>query len=226
MAILGPGSPLSISADKVWRGTDKTNGFLMRNVDGRVPALKQGFSRVDIGAANVLVNAGVVTYGNGLWRDISRMDVEPGVVKTEKPANGVLCGIAEFNQGWQTGHPVQGWGVPAYSRADMICKGYVGYKVWMAAIGQEANYLAYLQGDKAQDVNTVRLMYDDVIALYKAAADGSKLGMFFGNASGFPLISVIAPANLAAPAMTGATFAGFVEIFEPEHEAVFLSFGL
>jgi hypothetical protein len=96
----------------------------------------------------------------------------------------------------------------------------------MTSVGQEANYLAYLQGTKAQDIPAVRKLYADVITAYKAAADGSKLGMFFGNASGFPLITVLAPADQAAPSMTGATFAGFVEIFEPEHEAVFLSFGL
>ena len=237
-ATYGPGTPLKIGQDHIWRGRDKTNGFLMRNVDGRVPALKESFSRVDIGAGNVISAAGAVPYGNGLWRDISTMDVDPGVVKTEKPAVGILVGIAEFNQGWQTGHPVQGWGVPTFGRADMIRKGYVGYKVAMTAVGQEANYLAYLQGDTTQDIATVRTVYDDWLAAYVGdpgatvpvlPVDGSKLALFFGNTSGFPIISVVSPVSGALPvnpALTGATFAGYVEIFEPENEAVFVTFGL
>jgi len=225
-ATYGPNSPLRIGQDQIWRGKGKTNGFLMRNVDGRVPALKESFSRVDIGVANVLETAGAVPYGNGLWRDISRMNVDPGVVKTEKPDVGILVGIAEFNQGWQTGHPVQGWGVPTFGRADMIRKGYVGYKVTMTGVGLAEDYLAYLQGDNTQDVETTRQVYSDWMELYIAAGDGAKLGIFFDNLSGFPIMSVIAAANQAAPTMTGATFGGFVEIFEPENEAVFLTFGL
>ena len=227
-ATYGPGSPLRIGQDYIWRGRDKTNGFLMRNVDGRVPALKQSFSRVDIGVANVIAAAGAVPWGNALWRDITTMDVDPGVVKTEKPATGIFVGILEFNQGWQTGHPVQNWGVPTFGRSDMINKGYVGYKVAMTAVGQEANYLAYLQGDRTQDIAAVRRFYPDWMTAYIAAPDGSKLGLFFSNASGFPIISVVAAVSgvlPAAPALANATFAGYIDIFEPENETVFVSLG-
>jgi len=225
-ATYGPNTPLRIGQEHVWRGRDRTNGFLMRNVDGRVPALKESFSRVDIGPSNVLLAAGAVPYGNGLWRDITRMDVDPGVVHTEKPAVGLFIGVSEFNQGWQTGHPVQGWGVPQFGRADMIRKGYVGYKVTMTEVGEEANYLAYLQGDRTLDVPATRMVYSDWLAAYIAGADGCKLGMFFSNTSGFPIMAVLTVAQQANPTMAGATFGGFIEIFEPENEAVFLTIGL
>lgn len=225
--IMGPGSPISISSASTWKGSGgPTNGNLMPNVDGRVPALKQGFSRIDVGVASVLQAAQTIPWGNGLWRDYSTIDTEPGVVKTEKPAAGVFLGILPFNQAWQTGHPAQNWGLPTYARSDMICKGYVSYKKWMAAVGQEANYLAYCQGDKTQNIPAVRLLYEDAIALLKAGSDGDKLGMFFANASGFPIIQLVPLANQAAPSMTGATFAGFCEISEPEYETIFLSLGI
>jgi hypothetical protein len=226
-ATQGPGTPLRIGQEHIWRGVDKTNGFLMRSVDGRIPAMKQSFSRLDIGQANVLAAAGAVTWGNALWRDTSRIDVEPGVVHTEKPDVGFLCGILEFNQGYQTGHPVQNWGLPDFGRSDMICTGYVGYKVAMAAVGQEDNYLAYLQGDRSQDTDTVRTIYSDWMTDYATnGADGSRLGLFFANDSGFPIMSVIAAADVGSPTLAGATFAGLVEIFEPENESVYVSFGI
>jgi hypothetical protein len=196
----------------------------MRNVDGRIPATKESSSRNIVGASNVLAAAGVIPYGNGLWQDLTTMASGPGLINAEKPTVGRLIGIMEFNQGWQTGHPVQNWGIPTFGRADIIRSGYVGYKVSMTAVGQEANYLAYLQGDRAMDVVGVRQTYTEWLAAYSAAGDGAKLGLFFGNASGFPIMAVVPFANIANPTLAGATFAGFVMTFENENEAVFVEF--
>ncbi len=225
-ATYGPGTPLDISQENLWRGKGKTNGFLMRNVDGRVPALKQSFSRIDIGAGSVLNTLGVIPYGNGLWRDITRIDVDPGVVITDKPTKGILVGVAEFNQGLQTGHPVQNWGIPKFMRSDMINKGYIGYKVTMTGVGQEAHYLEYLKGNKTKDIDTVREVYSDWMSAYAQGDDGSRLALCFSNASGFPIMFVCAdPKNIIDSLPASTTFGGFVEIFEPENEAVFISFG-
>jgi hypothetical protein len=45
--------------------------------------------------------------------------------------------------------------------------------------------------------------------------------LFFDDLSGFPIVSVVLAANLAAPALTGATFAGFVEVLAKEHERAY-----
>jgi hypothetical protein len=205
---------------------NKTNGFLMRNADGRVPALVEPAGRLRIDAANVLREDDIVPWGNGLWRDIGAIDTQPGIAHCEKPVKGWLIGLLQFNQGWQAGNPVAPYGVPSYSKASIIRKGFAGFKTAMTAVGQEDEYLAYLKGDTAQDIPAVRTAYDEWTAVYKAGADGSRLGLFIGNASGFPIVSLVLKANLAAPALTGASFAGFAEIFEKENSAVYFDINL
>jgi hypothetical protein len=210
---------------KPWRGSDRTNGFLMRNVDGRIPALKEGSARAVIGAANPVFTEMVLVWGNGLWVDQANIDTQPHTLHAEAPATKPwLQGVVAFDQAWQTGNPVQNYGVPPYSKWDLVRKGYVGYKQAMYAVGKEDDYLAYLQGDTSQDVPAVRTVYPDWMAVLKAGAAGSRLGLFFGNDSGFPLVSLVAAGS--APTLANATFAGFAEIFEPENAAIFFDIQL
>ena len=44
MATLSTGGLLSVSGTKAWKGGELTNGFLMRNADGRVAAITQSGS--------------------------------------------------------------------------------------------------------------------------------------------------------------------------------------
>jgi hypothetical protein len=223
----GPGMPLDTSnLETLYKGANKTNGFLMRNVDGRVPALQQPLGRLSISAENSLSDDGAVPWGNGLWRDISVIDTRPGIALAQKPDRAFFCGVLKFNQGWQAGHPVMPYGLPSYSKGTIVSKGLVGYKVAMKAAGQEKNYLEYLKGKSSQDIPDVRTTYKDWADLYKTANDGDKLGLFFGNDSGFPVVAIIAKANIAAPSLTGATFGGFAEVWEPENEAVFFDIRL
>jgi hypothetical protein len=202
----------------------KTNGFLMRNSDGRIPAVQLPIGRLVVSGASVLYIDGAVPWGNGLWRDISTVDTSPGAVYTAKPAKSRFIGILKFNQGWQAGHPIAPWGLPAYSKGTVVNKGFVGYKHAMAAVGQESNYLAYLKGDKTKDDVAVRTTYDEWMAAFKAGAEGSRLGLFFANDSGFPLVSVVA--NPAAPTLANATFAGFaLDEYQKEHKAVYFDIG-
>jgi hypothetical protein len=205
---------------------NKTNGFLMRSVDGRIPALVEPVGRLRIDATNVLRDDDIVPWGNGLWRDIGAMDTQPGIAHCEKPAKGWFIGLVQFNQGWQAGNPVAPYGVPSYSKASIVRKGYVGFKTAMAAVGKEDVYLSYLKGDTTQDIIAVRTTYDDWVAAYKAGADGDRLGLFIGNESGFPLVSLVAKASVANPTLTGATFAGFAEIFEKENTAIYFDIDL
>lgn len=218
----GPGAPLSINQNNVFRGQDKTNGFLMRNADNRIPALKEGYSRMNIAAASVLYTDGCVPWGCGLWRDIAAIDTAPGAVHANKPTKGWFVGAMLFEQGQQTGHPVQNWGMPTFSRGTLVRRGLMGYKVTMTAVGQEANFLAYLKGDATKDTGTVRKLYADWIAALKAGADGDRLGLFFANASGFPIVSLVVAAELGYPTLTDATFGGWIEVLEPENQAVYV----
>jgi hypothetical protein len=98
----------------------------------------------------------------------------------------------------------------------------------MAAVNKAADYLKYVQGDKdpAVDVNTVRTLYDDWVAAWKAGAAGSKLGLFFDNLTGFPVVSVVPAADFAAPTLTGSTFGGFAEVFAKEFERIYFDIQL
>jgi hypothetical protein len=224
MGIYGNGTPLTIDQHNVFRGQGRTNGFLMKNVDGRIPALQEGFSRLAIGSGSTLYADGIVPYGTALWRDTNIIDTNPGGVFADKPTKAWFVGVLKFEQGMQTGHPVAGHGIQAGAmKGTLVRSGLVGYKVSMTAVGQEANYLAYLKGDKTKDTGTVRKIYADWVAAWKAAADGGRLAMFFANASGFPVIALVIAANLGAPTLANCTFGGWVEVLEPENQAVYIA---
>jgi hypothetical protein len=230
MAEYMPGMPMDIgSPDRLWKGGVKTNGILMRAVNGRIPSLVEGYSRIAVDPANVLYTPDVVPWGNALWREVDEIDIRPGVRHAQAPSvKPSIVGVFEFNQGWQASNPIQPYGMPSYSTGSIIRKGLVGYEHAMTAVGKEDDYLKYIQGDKgaAVDVNTVRTLYADWIATWKAGAAGSKLGLFFDNATGFPVVSVVLVAGLAAPALSGCTFGGFAEVFAKEFERVYFDIQL
>ena len=218
----GVGSPIDITdQSKLWGGTSKTNGFLMRSVDGRIPALEESFARCVIGATSPMFDSMVVPWGNALWVDMSTVDTEPHVIQSVKPADAFFVGVLKFEQGVQTGNPIQPYGLPPFTRGTVIRKGYVGYKTSMPAVGIETDYTGYLLGDETKDVDTARSTYGEWMDILKAGADGDRLGLFFGNDSGFPIVSLVLAANIASPTLANATFGGFAEIFEPENEAIY-----
>jgi hypothetical protein len=230
MAEYMPGMPMDIgSPDRLWKGGVKTNGILMRAVNGRIPSLVEGYSRIAIDSASALYAPDVVPWGNALWRDVGEVDTRPGVRYAQAPSGKPsLVGVIEFNQGWQASNPVQPYGMPSYSTGSVIRKGLVGYEHAMTGVSQADAYLKYLQGDKdpAVDVNTVRTLYADWVAAWKAAAAGSKLGLFFDNSTGFPVVSAVPAASLAAPALAGCTFGGFAEVLAKEFERIYFGIGL
>ena len=80
MAEYMPGMPMDIgSPDRLWKGGVKTNGILMRAVNGRIPSLVEGYARIVIDGASVLYIPDVVPWGNALWRDVGEIDTRPGV---------------------------------------------------------------------------------------------------------------------------------------------------
>lgn len=224
------GTPLKTSQNNVWRGRGRTNGFVMKSVDGRIPAVKEGFTRLGIGGSNVLFTDGAVPFGNALFRDVNQIDTAAGYVQTDKPTKGQLAGILEFDQAAQTGTPVLNWGKQQFQRGLLCRSGLVGYKQSMVyGTAQEANYLTLLKTGfgYAQDVNTVRTVYSDWVAARKAGAEGDRLALFFGNISGFPIVKMVVAANIGAPTtgLTAVTFGGWAEILEPENETIYFKIG-
>jgi hypothetical protein len=240
----GAGTPIDISdPKKLWRGSDRTNGFLMRNVDGRIPALKEGFAKAVIGNDNPLLDPYVIPWGNALWVNPANIDTQPHTVYAQKPARSWLQGVLEFEQGWQTGNPVQNYGLPPNSRGTVIRKGLVGYKTALvpgADIDDNVpDYLAYLQGDASNDVPTVRSVYADWMALLKAGNEGDRLALFFENTSGFPVVKAVPAVGAlfddqgasvgtvpVVPVLAGATFVAFAEVLESENEAIYFDISL
>jgi hypothetical protein len=222
----GSGTPIDIAdGDKLWRGTDKTNGFLMRNSDGRIPALEESFSRLVIAAANPLFNEGVIAWGNGLWLDTSSVKTKPHTMRGEKPAVGSLVGVLKFEQGWQTGNPVKNWGLPLYSRGTIVREGLVGYKVSYKHGGSLDDYTAYLRGDPEKDDPAVRLTYDEWMDMWESGADNTKLALFFHVESGFPVVYPVVPVGYD-PVLSDCVFAGYAKVWEPENQAIYFDLKL
>ena len=223
----GPNMPLDISnLAALFKGKDRTNGFLMNNLDYRSHALVQPSGGLRIDEANVLADNGVIPYGNGLWRDIPSIATRSGLAFAQKPTSGFLVGVLNFNQGWQAGHPVQPHGIPAYSKGEIITKGVVYYKTAMTAIGREEEYNLFLQGDSTNNIPATRTTYAEWMTMLAAGGDGAKLGLFMANGSGFPVVVVVPLAQQANPTLANATFAGFSITFERENEAIGLDINL
>jgi hypothetical protein len=219
------GMPLDISDQKkLWGGFGKTNGILHKNVDGRIPALKGSWARImPAKLESPLSDRGIIPWGNGFWRNLAVIDNKPNTMYPDKPDAGLFAGILLFEQGWQSGNPIVGYGLVDYTRGTVVPSGLVGYQTSLAAVGEEENYYKFLQNqaDRAYNKPEVRKSYKEWMADLKAAGDGSKLGIFFGNDSGFPLVAPVAAADLANPVLTDAVFGGFGRLFEPENEIVY-----
>jgi hypothetical protein len=220
----GLGTPLKISDRSLWKGEDKTNGFVMKG--DRVPVLRNSFSKFIIGADNILLDDGVITWGNGVWRNNANIATQPNTFNAQAPSEKAkFIGILEFNQEWQNGNPVVkvvNWGVPAYSKANIVYQGLVGYKVSLkqgADIADNiSSYYAYLKGNRSAEAVEAIETYKDWTSKLASATTGSRLCLFFENTTGFPVITAQAEATL-----TGATFAGYAELYEPENEAVYFN---
>jgi hypothetical protein len=248
----GSGTPIDIAdGNKLWSGSDRTNGFLMRSVDGRIPALKESFAKALAGADNPLFDDGVIPWGNAVWLNLELMKTQPHTVHAEKPAKAKIAGVLEFEQGVQTGNPVLNWGLPLYSRGTLIRDGLVGYKVAMNGVADPEDYLAYLRGDESKDNASVRTVYEDWVDGLRLVDDGANLGLFFNKASGFPVVAVVAAASVLS-GVPGATydqgefgqtllqtgvafvegsfsnlvFGGLAKVFEPENKAIYFDLKL
>ena len=210
------GDLLSVSGTKAWKGSELTNGFLMRNADGRVAAITQS-GTLDLTANSAVQQA--VPFGNGLIRLLS----DSGVDSINALRSGVLAdslykfaGIVKYEPGWAISHPVQNWGIPAFSKFTSITRGMVGFKFSQKAGQSDADYLAFIKGDKSK-VTAIDTFDDWMTALAAATVIGSALYLMMSITTGFPRVMVGVADRTAVTVPVGYVLVAEAVIFEPEN---------
>ena len=209
------GSLLSVSGSKAWKGEELTNGFLMRNADGRVAAITQS------GTIDVSANAAVtvaVPFGNGLIRVLEDVDTDSNLLKSGAAGASVyqFAGVVKYEPGWAISHPVQNWGIPAFSKFTAITRGIVGYKFSQKSGQSNADYLAFLRGDKTK-VTAIDTYTEWMTALAAATVIGSNLYLLVSVLTGFPKVIVGGPDKHTVSVPVGHMLIGQAVVFEPEN---------
>jgi uncharacterized repeat protein (TIGR02543 family) len=213
------GSLLSVTGNKAWRGEELTNGFLMRNADGRVAAITQS-GTIDL-SDNAAVTA-AVPFGNGLIRLLEDANVsEINALKSGAPGDSVyqFAGVVKYEPGWAISHPVQNWGIPAFSKFTAITRGIVGYKFSLKSGQANADYLAFLKGDKSK-VTAIDTFDDWMTALAAADVIGSNLYLLISVLTGFPKVVVGGPDKHSVVIPAGHMLIAQAVVFEPENGMV------
>jgi uncharacterized repeat protein (TIGR02543 family) len=213
------GSLLSVTGNKAWRGEELTNGFLMRNADGRVAAITQS-GTIDL-SDNAAVTA-AVPFGNGLIRLLEDANVsEINALKSGAPGDSVyqFAGVVKYEPGWAISHPVQNWGIPAFSKFTAITRGIVGYKFSLKSGQTNADYLAFLKGDKSK-VTAIDTFDDWMTALAAANVIGSNLYLLISVLTGFPKVVVGGPDKHSVVIPAGHMLIAQAVVFEPENGMV------
>lgn len=210
------GSLLSVSGNKAWKGEELTNGFLMRNADGRVAAITQS------GTLDLTDNSAVtvaVPFGNGLVRLTAEANAkEINALKSGVPANALyqFAGIVKYEPGWAVSHPVQNWGIPAFSKFTAITRGIVGYKFSKKSGQSDADYLAFIKGDKSK-VTAIDTFEEWMTLLATATVVGSNLYLLIDIATGFPRVIAGGASIHAVSVPAGHMLIAKAVVFEPEN---------
>ena len=219
MATEMTGSLLSVTGTKAWKGGELTNGFLMKNADGRVAAITQS-GTIDM-TGNTTVSD-VIPYGNGLIRLLA----DATAAKANKLRSGApgtsmyqFAGIVKYEPGWAISNPVQNWGIPAYSKFTCVSRGIVGYK-FSHKVGQTAaDYLAFLKGDKSK-VTAIDTFADWMALLAAGTTIGQNLYLLISVVTGFPRVILGLPHRGAITVPAGFVLVGQAVVFEPENEMI------
>ena len=219
------GGLLQTGGTRPWRGNELTNGFLMKNADGRVAAITQsGSLSLANNTAMVADGSIAVPFGSALVRRLSELGTSrnkfySGMAQSIAQQFG---GVLKYEPGWAGSHPVVNWGVPPVSKFTVITKGIVGYKFSKKTTGSAANYIACLKGDLTNVLTTVDRFSDWMTALAEATVNGSNLWLFFELATGFPMVAVGVEAD---PVPTGYVRVAQAHVIEPENEMVGFDIG-
>lgn len=209
------GGLLSVAGSKAWKGGELTNGFLMRNADGRVAAITQS-GTIDISDNAAVTQA--VPFGNGLIRLFSDVASDANILKSGAAGNSVyqFAGVVKYEPGWAISHPVQNWGIPSFSKFTAITRGIVGYKFSQKSGQSNADYLAFLKGDKTK-VTAIDTYTEWLAALAAATVIGSNLYLLISVLTGFPKVIVGGPDKHSVSVPVGHILVGQAVVFEPEN---------
>jgi len=210
------GSLLSVTGTKAWKGGELTNGFLMKNADGRVSAITQSGS-LDMSGNTAVTQA--APYGNGLVRVLSDVDaVNVNALRSGAAGASIyqFAGVIKYEASWAISHPVQNWGIPAYSKFTCVSRGIVGYKFSQKSGQSNADYLAFLKGDKTK-VTAIDTYTEWAAALKAGTIIGQTLYLCFSIQTGFPRVIVGVADRAAITVPAGYMLVGQAVVYEPEN---------
>lgn len=195
---------LSVTGEKVWRGTDKSNGILM--LGDSVPHIETSYSEMSLGSDLTGLGLGFIPFGNAVWYD--DRDLASGKyakIYGSKPALGaVFAGVIKYEQGIMTGFPMNeksGYnnGIMPHMKGTIIKRGFVWYKDCFAGA-----------------TGTTKRAFSDITR---------DMCLFARNAGGLPVLAVPTGYTNGIPTLSDCTFVGTIEQLEPENEGVLISIG-
>lgn len=227
MASERTGSLLSVAGSRVWKGDELTNGFLMRNADGRVPAITQS-GIITLNTNSLYASDMTIPFGCGVFRRLnlvnsSKQEVNNFVVDDDQ-GSAVLgfAGIIKYEQGWAESNPIKNWGVPAYSKFTLIAKGIVGFKYFVEqATADFASFFAFMKGDKSKRANVEG--YAEILAKWQAASatdPNTHVYLVVSTENGMPFAYISDRNNFTLP-FNGFFTVGRAVLFEPENETIY-----
>ena len=204
MAYTTPGAKLSVTGQKVWRGTDKSNGILM--LGDSVPHIETSYSKMELDSDIEGLGLPFIPFGNAVWYDDN--DIGQGEYATihgSKPSDGSsFAGVMKYEQGIMTGFPMNdksgyGNGIMPHMKGTLIKRGFVWYKDCFA-----------------EAAGSTKRAFKDITR---------NMCLFARNAGGFPVLAVPTGNTNGIPTLANCTFIGSIEQVEPENESVLINIG-
>jgi hypothetical protein len=205
--ITSPDAKLSVTGQKVWKGTDKSNGVLM--MGDSVPHIEISYSEMAVGTGEGTLGAlglDYIPFGNAVWYDDGDIATKKyAKIYGSKPDTGAkFAGIMKYEQGIATGFPmtqVSGYqyGVKPWMKGTLIKRGFVWYKDCFA-----------------EATGTTKRAFADVTR---------SMCLFARDGSGLPVLAQPTAITDGIPVLSGCTFIGTIEEIEPENEAVLINIG-
>ena len=226
MASERTGSLLSVTGSRIWKGDELTNGFLMRNADGRVPAITQS-GIITLSSTSLYASDMTIPFGCGVFRRLnlvnsSKQEVNTFVVDDHDAAYLGFAGIIKYEQGWAESNPIKNWGVPAYSKFTLIVKGIVGFKYFVKqSTADYESFFDFMKGDKTKRSKIEG--YEEILTKWQTASattSNTHVYLAFSTANGMPVAYVSDRNTFSQPGDDHFTV-GRAVLFEPENETIY-----